>query len=108
MRSAVVSLAGLFPNENDRIFDEHLSWQSIPVHTVPKKKDFILFPGRKCPRYKRAFDRYLESPEFIALMARHKRLFCKLQKWSRMEIRTFHDAKFLYDVLWIEKLKNKT
>ncbi|XP_055307524.1 prostatic acid phosphatase-like isoform X1 [Sitodiplosis mosellana] len=105
---AICLAALLFPSKKDQILNRDLSWQSLPIYTVSKEEDYILYHGKKCQRYERAFDEYLESPEFTALMARHKKMFRQLQKRSGMEINTFHDAKRLYNVLWIEKLQNKT
>ncbi|XP_055307525.1 prostatic acid phosphatase-like isoform X2 [Sitodiplosis mosellana] len=97
LRRRYASLLGDGPHSDDIVYVQ-----------ISKEEDYILYHGKKCQRYERAFDEYLESPEFTALMARHKKMFRQLQKRSGMEINTFHDAKRLYNVLWIEKLQNKT
>lgn len=108
LRSAAVCLAGLFPTKYDQIWNRDLSWQSIPIHTVETNMDYILYPGKKCPLYERTFKEYLQSPEFIALMEKYEDLFSQLEKQSGMTVKSFHDAKDLYDILWIEKLHNNT
>lgn len=70
--------------------------------------DYILYPGRKCALYERAFKEYLESSEFIALMEKYKNLFNQLEMQSGKTLKTFHDLKDLYDTLWIKKHQNFT
>lgn len=105
---AKACLFGLFPTNDDEIWDKNDASQSIPIYKVPKQSDYILFPSDDCDRYERAFYAYIQSPVFKAYMAQHKELFRRLQKLSGMKIKTFHDAKELYDILCIEKLNNKT
>lgn len=33
--SAEANLAGLYPPEEQQVFNPNISWQPIPVHTVP-------------------------------------------------------------------------
>lgn len=35
LMSAEANLAGLYPPEGQQIFSPNISWQPIPVHTVP-------------------------------------------------------------------------
>ncbi|XP_055306827.1 prostatic acid phosphatase-like [Sitodiplosis mosellana] len=95
-RSAAACLAGLFgKTKSDQILNSDLSWLSIPIHRVPQNEDYILYPGKKCPRYAHAIDEYLKSPQFIALMARHKEMF-HLPAWG-VEALEHGDLKWAAD-----------
>ena len=39
--SAQATLAGLFPPNEDQIWNSSIQWQPIPVHTIPVKQDFV-------------------------------------------------------------------
>jgi len=41
LMSAECNLAGLFPPQGSQVWNSELRWQPIPVHTVPKKKDYV-------------------------------------------------------------------
>lgn len=106
--SAAANMAGLFPPLSDNeIWNEDLLWQPIPIHTIPTDMDYALFGGKPCPLYDRTMEEYLKSREIVALSIKYERMFGYLQENSGMEISTFNDAKRLYNILWIEQLKNK-
>lgn len=108
LRSAAVCLAGLFPSKYDQIWNRDISWQTIPIHTVPRHEDYILYPGKKCPKEDRAFNEYLQSPEFIAITDKYKNLLSQLEMQSGKTLKSFHDVKDLYDTLWIKEHQNFT
>lgn len=103
LMSASACASGLFPPKDDQIWHGHL-----PIHSIPKKLDYVLLAGKYCPQYNRAIRMYFESPEFTALIAKFSQLFKYLETKSGMQIRSFDDVQMLYNTLWIENLKNKT
>uniref|UniRef100_A0A8C9XTR9 Lysosomal acid phosphatase n=1 Tax=Sander lucioperca TaxID=283035 RepID=A0A8C9XTR9_SANLU len=52
LMSAEANLAGLYPPSGHQVFEENLTWQPIPVHTVSQSEERLLsFPLGDCPRY---------------------------------------------------------
>lgn len=39
--SAEANLAGLYPPEGQEMFNPNISWQPIPVHTVPESDERV-------------------------------------------------------------------
>ena len=50
LMSAQATLAGLYPPEGYLEWNTNLTWQPIPVHTVPKHEDALLSSHANCPR----------------------------------------------------------
>lgn len=106
--SAESNLAGLFPPQNQQLWNQEIPWQPIPIHTTPEILDFVLAGKKPCPRYNYAAKKYTESPEFQALLSKYKPLFQYLSQSSGLKVKSLDDAEYLYNTLWIEKLKNFT
>uniref|UniRef100_A0A8B9NLK0 Uncharacterized protein n=1 Tax=Accipiter nisus TaxID=211598 RepID=A0A8B9NLK0_9AVES len=41
LMSAETNLAGLYPPEGQQMFNPNISWQPIPVHTVPESEERV-------------------------------------------------------------------
>lgn len=81
----------------------------VPIHTIPKTLDYILFAERPCNRWNGVSQSYLESHEYKTEIGKLKNLIQYLEKNSGMQIgEKLRRLHFLYDTLWIEDLKNKT
>ena len=50
LQSAQAQLAGLYPPKGWQVWNANISWQPVPVHTVPVDDDPLLRPFTKCPR----------------------------------------------------------
>ncbi|KAM6335721.1 lysosomal acid phosphatase [Podargus strigoides] len=65
LMSAEANLAGLYPPEGQQMFNPNISWQPIPVHTVPESEDRLLkFPLTPCPRYEQLQNETRHSEEY--------------------------------------------
>lgn len=66
LMSAESNLAGLYPPEGAQIFQPNISWQPIPVHTVPDCEERLLkFPILPCPKYLKLQEETRHSPEYV-------------------------------------------
>lgn len=108
LMSAESNMAGLFPPEDNQIWNKNLMWQAIPIHTIPEYMDYILAAKKPCAQYEHALKRYQESPEFNVLLEKFRPLMLYLEQNTGKAIRTLTDVGNLYNTLWIEDLKNKT
>lgn len=70
--------------------------------------DGVLAAKKTCNRYEQALKKYQKSPEFQALLKKYKPLFKYLEENSGTPIKSFEQAEYLYNTLWIERLKNFT
>ncbi|XP_050813128.1 lysosomal acid phosphatase isoform X2 [Gopherus flavomarginatus] len=66
LMSAEANLAGLYPPQGQQVFNPNVSWQPIPVHTVPDSAERLLkFPLSPCPRYEQLQNETRQSTEYI-------------------------------------------
>ncbi|KFP87907.1 Lysosomal acid phosphatase, partial [Apaloderma vittatum] len=66
LMSAEANLAGLYPPEGQQMFNPNISWQPIPVHTVPESEERLLkFPLTPCPRYEQLQNETRHSAEYV-------------------------------------------
>lgn len=107
--SAQASLAGLYPPDDDQIWNENILWQPVPVHTLPKNSDPILIGTQPCPKYMALLAEHLkESPEIRALYGKYGKLLPDWTQSSGMKVVTPFDVFILYNVLLSEREHNKT
>lgn len=108
LMSAESNLAGLFPPNGGQIWNDHLLWQPIPIHTIPEYSDYVLAAKKPCARYNYEMKKYEESPEIRSLLEKFQHLMRYLEENAGKPIRSFNDVQSLHNTLWIENLKNKT
>lgn len=106
--SAQSNLAGLFEPVGDDVWNPEINWQPIPVHTIPEKDDAILAAKAPCPAYDYELDKLESSPEFKELTKHYQDLFAYLGEKSGRPVKTFTDAQYLNNTLFIENLYNLT
>lgn len=108
LMSAESNLAGMWTPTGDDVWNAPMPWQPIPVHTLPEEMDEILSAKRPCPAFDHELKRFENTPEYRQLLTQYRPLFEYLTKWSGRKVKSLTDVNNLYNVLWIEKLKNMT
>lgn len=62
--SALSNLAGLYPPNDDQVWNKSIHWQSIPVHNVPLSDDWLLGVSLPpCPVYEQAMNQVMALPD---------------------------------------------
>ncbi|XP_066207024.1 prostatic acid phosphatase [Saccopteryx leptura] len=110
LMSAMTNLAALFPPQGISIWNPHLPWQPIPVHTVPLSEDRLLYmPFRNCPRFQELQSETLKSEEFQERLRPYKDFIATLPKFSGYHGKDlFGIWSRVYDPLFCEGVHNFT
>ncbi|XP_065723269.2 prostatic acid phosphatase isoform X1 [Drosophila suzukii] len=108
LMSAQSNLAGLYEPQGEDIWNADIKWQPIPIHTTPEKEDPILAAKAPCPAFDYELATLESSPEFKAMTEKHRDLFAYLSEKAGRSVKTFVDAQYLNNTLFIENLYNMT
>lgn len=103
--SAESNLAGFFPPDGAQVWNTKILWQPIPIHTIPEKLDNVLAAKKPCQRYDYALKKYFKSSEYKELCKKFASLFKYLEENSGAPVKTFEEAQYLYNTLFIETLR---
>ncbi|KAI4881045.1 hypothetical protein NFI96_030013 [Prochilodus magdalenae] len=108
LMSAESNLAGLYPPNGSQVFHPGLNWQPIPVHTVPKDEDRLLFfPLKNCPRYE-LLKKETEKTEHFLNMTQTYGDFLEMVRNKTGVDSTLWSIWKIYDALYCEEIHNKT
>uniref|UniRef100_T1IIN8 acid phosphatase n=1 Tax=Strigamia maritima TaxID=126957 RepID=T1IIN8_STRMM len=108
LMSAYANLAGFMPPTGRHVWNTNLTWQPIPVHTLPQKEDYLLSLNSDCPQYKKLFAEQMTSPEAEKVNSQSKDFFKFLEKHTGLSINNFNQASSIFDILLIQQIHNLT
>lgn len=103
LMSAQCVTAGLFPPSGDELWNTHLRWQPIPIHTIALEDDYLLNSRVECPRGLQDFFQHLYSPEIKSLMEENRPLIEFLERHSGMKVENLDNLLTIYYVLSAQK-----
>ncbi|XP_031799820.1 lysosomal acid phosphatase [Sarcophilus harrisii] len=104
LMSAEANLAGLFPVEGAQAFHPNITWQPIPVHTVPEAQDKLLkFPLGPCPRFEQLQNETRQTPEYQNETARNALFLEMVANETGVPDLTLETAWNIYDTLFCEQ-----
>ncbi|XP_014790422.1 prostatic acid phosphatase isoform X1 [Octopus bimaculoides] len=72
LMSAYSNLAGFFYPSSQDIWNPDILWQPIPVHTVPRMDDNLLYMESNCPKYMKLYENFQKSKKFKELINDYK------------------------------------
>ena len=108
LMSAQANLAGLFPPSGYMKFEPELSWQPVPVHTIPVQSDFLLSSTHSaCPRLTDLREEVTASDWLREQYEENRELLQYLSDHSGEKIDSVLQLDWLYDTLLVEQLYNK-
>lgn len=106
--SAQAALAGLFTPTDDEKWNEDISWQPIPVHTLPRKFDHVIAIEQNCPKYKDLLAKYTnKSKERQRIFTEYADLISYWSNMSGQNLTSTYDIYWLFNTLDIEREQNK-
>ncbi|KAJ8968867.1 hypothetical protein NQ317_008123 [Molorchus minor] len=86
LMSAAVNLAGLYPPAASQVFDEGLNWQPVPIHTLPKKKDFVISMKKKCKKYNKELAKMDTEEFFVNINEQNSELYEYISNQTGWEV----------------------
>lgn len=75
LMSAYTNLAGLYPPNEQEKWHPNLAWQPIPVHTIPKSEDRLLYMMSNCPKYMKLYMQFRESKYYKDFLKKNHNWF---------------------------------
>ncbi|NP_001121203.1 lysosomal acid phosphatase S homeolog precursor [Xenopus laevis] len=107
LMSAEANLAGLYPPEGPQIFNPNITWQPIPIHTIPESEDQLLkFPISPCPAYVKLQEETRQSAEYINMTTTYKAFLQMVANKTGLSDCTLESVWSVYDTLFCEKTHN--
>ncbi|XP_052869625.1 prostatic acid phosphatase [Anopheles cruzii] len=108
LMSAEAHLAGLYPPQGADVWDSAITWQPIPVHTVPEDMDHVLASKKRCPAFEHALKEYRRSEPYQSYNRSLASLYDYLTEHTGQKFNSMTMVQNLYSVLTIEQLNNFT
>ncbi|XP_047142451.1 lysosomal acid phosphatase isoform X1 [Hydra vulgaris] len=103
LQSAETQLAGLYPPIGYQVWNENITWQPIPVHTVPGDVDPVLrSDDTYCPRLKKLLKQLTLKPEYIQKEHENQDFLRVLSNYSGMTV-NFTNLWIIDDAIKCEK-----
>ncbi|NXD20497.1 PPAL phosphatase, partial [Spelaeornis formosus] len=104
LMSAEANLAGLYPPGGQEMFNPNISWQPIPVHTVPESDERLLkFPLTPCPRYEQLQTETRHSAEYINKTKENWQFLQMVAKETGIRDISLESIWSVYDTLFCEQ-----
>lgn len=105
--SAQACMSGLFPPQGNQIWNEHINFQPVPIHTIPMSLDRLFFAWIHCERFQNAWNEYTNSTEYKAIFEQYRSLINYLEEKSGDKFKTLYDLHKFYDRLFVGRSKEK-
>lgn len=98
LMSAQANLAGLYPPVDNQIWNSHLMWQPIPIHTKDLHTDYLITGGvPSCPAFQKAYTKYLQSDEMKKIQDRMQPVYNILSANVGEPVNSLSNVTLLYD-----------
>ncbi|BFY98825.1 hypothetical protein BsWGS_01866 [Bradybaena similaris] len=108
LMSAYCNLAGLFPPQDDQVWNKNIPWQPIPVQTRPIKEDNKLAEGSSCPRYEQLLLEVLNSTAIRKEEQDNKAFYNMVAEKTGVKQESISDIWQVIDTLVCERAHNLT
>ncbi|RXM28873.1 Lysosomal acid phosphatase [Acipenser ruthenus] len=103
LMSAEANLAGLYPPNGSEVFNPNITWQPIPVHTVPDTEDMLLrFPLPNCPRYNLLMNETKKTETFVNMTKNNIKFLEMVANETGLKDVSVESIWSVYDTLFCE------
>lgn len=100
--SALANLAGMYPPKSGNLWQEGLAWQPIPVHSIPRMDDPVVWPERPCPTANDIFREVMKSDTAKRVEAENDEFLNFLRNVTGLKLETLYDMRLVWDPLNVE------
>lgn len=77
------------------------------MHTKPRNEETVVAPEKPCARYELEMIKFTHSNTYKTLLAENHELMDNLGRRARVPMKSLTSINYLWDTLYIEKLKGK-
>nr|XP_056713042.1 prostatic acid phosphatase-like [Euleptes europaea] len=111
--SAQTTLAGLYPPTGSQIWSHRITWQPIPVHTVPRKDRLLSYPNLECPRFYKLLKETMDSGAFKLQLKNYMPFLAQIAPKTGYDVKALLDPKGqilwnIYDALLVQGIHKKS
>lgn len=106
LMSALADMAGFYEPIKTDVWNPNISWQPIPIHTVPEKLDEVLAAKKSCPVYDYELKKLYKSPEFKAYDKKFKPVYKYLTEHTGKTVDSLQSVQNVFSCLHIEEIYN--
>ncbi|XP_026764197.2 lysosomal acid phosphatase-like [Galleria mellonella] len=100
LMSAYTFLAGLYPPTERQMWHPEMSWQPIPVHSLPRQLDNVVAATKSCKLWSAMYN---EVKAEVDAQPKFSELFDYLTKHTNQSMRSVLNVDFLYSSLLIQR-----
>lgn len=100
LMSAECVLAGLYSLKPKDQWLSGLSWDPVPVHTMPEDEDAIAMLS-KCDKYDQLFDEAKKADEFVKINKENADMFKLLSEKTGWDIQDIEYVRALYQIIYL-------
>lgn len=107
LMSAQSTLAGLYPPFGNKVWNNNILWQPIPVHTMPVETDYLI-AGQvpTCSSYQNALNEYMASDEMKKFQNSIQPFYDYLTVNTGVKIDSVHVLSIIRDTWLCETVHN--
>lgn len=109
IQSALINSIGIYTKHNNsNKWNDLINWQPTSVHTTPLDMDYILYSGKFCLNFNKAYENYMSSESANEIYRSNVDVFTEISNKSGMNVSTIDDLFWFWDILHTEQIQKKT
>ncbi|KAJ8982224.1 hypothetical protein NQ317_013526 [Molorchus minor] len=108
LMSAAANLAGLYPPTDSETWNKDLRWHPIPIHTVPKGEDQVLYMETECTKFTRLYNAQYNGSFFEDVNKKYADFYKQVSNLTGWDIDDVHFFAQLQSALYVYSNHNSS